>query len=249
MTNAVSLQPTFSQRGFTLTELAIVMFVVALMLGGMLLPLSAQQDIRQRQETERVLTETRDALMGYVAINGRLPCPDTDGNGAENGTAGACTSQEGDFPFQTVGTPQSDGWGYRLRYRVAATFSNTIALTSAGDINVMTRGDDPTTGGTTEQKKQNSLIANAPAVIMSVGKNGLGGLPNVGGVRNGNPAAGTDEFLNNTGTTKVARNATEASAGCSDDEVEANRLCAFDDQLVWLSANTIIHRLISAGKL
>jgi prepilin-type N-terminal cleavage/methylation domain-containing protein len=32
--------------GFTLIELAIVMFIVTLLLGGMLLPLSAQQDVR-----------------------------------------------------------------------------------------------------------------------------------------------------------------------------------------------------------
>ena len=244
---AVAPAPTFAQRGFTLIELAIVLFIVALLLGGMLLPLSAQQDIRARQETDKLLAETRDALLGYVVVNGRLPCPDTDADGAENGSSGACTAQEGDFPYQTVGTTQSDGWGYRLRYRVSSAFSGTIALTSAGDVSVISRGDDPTTGGSTETKKEN-ILATAPAVILSVGKNGYGGTPRGGGTAS-SPSAGTDEALNNSGTTKVSRTSMPITSSCADDEVEATPLCEFDDQLVWLSANTIFNRLVAAGKL
>jgi prepilin-type N-terminal cleavage/methylation domain-containing protein len=69
--------PDSSQRGFTLIELAIVMFIVSLLIGGMLLPLSAQQDIRARQETERILANARDALLGFTILNERLPCPAT----------------------------------------------------------------------------------------------------------------------------------------------------------------------------
>ncbi len=53
-TRGMPLRTVFSHRGFTLVELAIVLFIVALLLGGMLLPLSAQQDIRARQDTDRV---------------------------------------------------------------------------------------------------------------------------------------------------------------------------------------------------
>lgn len=247
MIPAVAPAPTFAQRGFTLIELAIVLFIVALLLGGMLLPLSAQQDIRARQETDKVLAETRDALLGYVIVNGRLPCPDTDADGAENGSSGACTAQEGDFPYQTVGATQADGWGYRLRYRVSSAFSGTIALTSAGDISVITRGDDPSTGGSTEAKKENAL-ATAPAVILSVGKNGYGGTPRGGGTVS-SPTAGTDEALNNSGARKVSRSPMPITSGCADNEVEGTPLCEFDDQLVWLSANTIFNRLVAAGKL
>lgn len=62
-------------RGFTLTELAVVMAIVALILGGLLVPLTAQMDLRSRQETERGLADIREALIGFAAINGRLPCP------------------------------------------------------------------------------------------------------------------------------------------------------------------------------
>lgn len=61
--------------GFTLIELAVVMFVISLLLGGLLLPMSAQMEVRGRQETDRSLANIRDALIGFAVINGRLPCP------------------------------------------------------------------------------------------------------------------------------------------------------------------------------
>ncbi len=71
----IPVRITFRQRGFTLIELAIVLFVVALLLGGMLLPLAAQQDIRNYGDTQKILVEARDALLGFAVANDRLPCP------------------------------------------------------------------------------------------------------------------------------------------------------------------------------
>jgi hypothetical protein len=51
------------------------MFIVSLLLGGMLLPLSAQQDVRAYGDTQKTLAEARDALLGYAMANDRLPCP------------------------------------------------------------------------------------------------------------------------------------------------------------------------------
>ena len=44
MRPAVSRALTFS-RGFTLTEMAVVLVIVALLIAGVMIPLSAQQDI------------------------------------------------------------------------------------------------------------------------------------------------------------------------------------------------------------
>ena len=68
-------RPSNRAAGFTLIELAIVLFIVSLLIGGMLIPLSAQTEIRGRQETDRALATIREALIGFAAINGRLPCP------------------------------------------------------------------------------------------------------------------------------------------------------------------------------
>lgn len=74
-------------QGFTLAELAVVLAIVGLLLGGLLMPLTAQYDLRRRQETEKSLADIREALIGFAAINGRLPCPAPPG--IATGSAGA----------------------------------------------------------------------------------------------------------------------------------------------------------------
>jgi prepilin-type N-terminal cleavage/methylation domain-containing protein len=132
-----------SYRGFTLTELAVVLMIVALLIGGMLVPLSAQNDIRNVNETQKTLNDIRDALIGYAAANGRLPCPaSASSNGVEQPEGGGdCdttvvssshpvshgdgNSYAGFVPAATLGiTPTDasgyaiDAWGNRIRYAV-----------------------------------------------------------------------------------------------------------------------------------
>src|SRR5215831_7208740 len=61
--------------GFTLTELAVVMAIVSLLLGGLLYTLSSQTDQRNFEETRRRLDLARELVLSYAAVNGRLPCP------------------------------------------------------------------------------------------------------------------------------------------------------------------------------
>lgn len=79
-------------RGFTLAELAIVLLVVAVLLGGLLMPLSAQIEQRNLEETRRRLDEVREALIGFAEANGRLPCPAT---ATSNGREAFCTADTG----------------------------------------------------------------------------------------------------------------------------------------------------------
>ncbi|HEY6898211.1 MAG TPA: type II secretion system protein [Rhodocyclaceae bacterium] len=72
MRNKTSLQ---LDHGFTLTEMAMVLVIVALLIGGLAVPLSAQQDNRNRADTDKALSDIREALIGFAVINGRLPCP------------------------------------------------------------------------------------------------------------------------------------------------------------------------------
>ncbi len=85
--------------GFTLIELAMVLFIVSLLIGGLLMPLAAQNEIRGRQETDRALANIREALIGFAVVNGRLPCPapatlatGATGAGLEATTAAAGTT-------------------------------------------------------------------------------------------------------------------------------------------------------------
>jgi prepilin-type N-terminal cleavage/methylation domain-containing protein len=242
---AVSPAPTFRHRGFTLTELAIVMFIVALMISGMLMPLSAQQEIRARGETEKMLNDIREALNGYAMIKGYLPCPapvDLSTNGAEatrDPNTGVCPIRVGLLPSASLGLGLKDSWGHLFRYSVTPAFStssptNMISITSVGDITVRTRDS----AGTLQ-----TLAAAVPAVVVSHGALHAWAY-NDSGIQMADSAnINTDEDTNGNdaaGTSFVSR--TPAPRGAADPG-------EFDDIVVWLSTNTLISRMVSAGKL
>ena len=61
--------------GFTLIEIAIVMTIISLLLGAILVPLGGAFEQSQRKTVKAQLEEINDALIGFAAANGRLPCP------------------------------------------------------------------------------------------------------------------------------------------------------------------------------
>ena len=54
------------QHGFSLIELAIVLVIVTILIGGLAVPLSAQIEARRIAETRKIMEEAREALMGYA---------------------------------------------------------------------------------------------------------------------------------------------------------------------------------------
>src|SRR5262245_65999213 len=63
------------QRGFTITELAVVFAIVALLIGGAMMTLSAQVETRNNDETLRRLNAASEAVIAFAIVNRRLPCP------------------------------------------------------------------------------------------------------------------------------------------------------------------------------
>ena len=54
------------QQGFTLIELAIVLVIVTILVGGLAMPLSAQIQARRIAETNKTLAEAREAILGFA---------------------------------------------------------------------------------------------------------------------------------------------------------------------------------------
>lgn len=237
-----------SKRGFTLVEMAIVMFIIALILGTGLTLLSAQQDQRRTEDSSTLLSAANEALIGYalshISADGKpyLPCPDkttATGTGTANDgqedratSPGPCVVQEGNLPWVTLAlTPQTDAWSNRLRYRVTAAFSNSsvgIQLSptvTAGDINVYDSAAAIT-----------SVVTAVPAVIISHGKNGLGAINATGG--SNSAATSASELANTDSTVNFVSHAPNP--------VESGY---FDDQVIWLSPNILFNRMVQAGKL
>ena len=250
---AVPPAPTFLARGFTLVELAIVMFVVALLLGGMLLPLASQQDIRNYGDTQKILTEARDALLGFAMANDRLPCPATTPNGTEDPIGGGtCTNpHDGFLPAATLGLSPVDAQGYRLdgwggetanRVRYAVTTANTNAFTTqngmknigmtalAPDLEICNSGTQirippiVTAPDTTTMYCHPSFRLSQDAVAVIYS---LGKNAVTGGTT-------TDELPNVTADRAF---------------VNAPQGPAFDDQMLWLSKSALFNRMVAAGRL
>ena len=57
------------QRGFTLVELAIVLVLVTILIGGLAVPLSAQIQARRIAETRASLQAIQEAILGYAMSN------------------------------------------------------------------------------------------------------------------------------------------------------------------------------------
>ncbi len=257
------------QRGFTLIELAIVLLVVGLLLGTIMMPLATQFRIRETRAAQEQIEMVRQTLIGFTQSQGRVPCPDTDRDGLENGTAPSCGNSNGFLPHATLGLPSTDPWGHLYVYRVATEFTNTAAtgvscggggdsqlgLCDTGSITIFTRGDDSGTAGI-QSKFQNNYATNAAVVIVSFGPNGFCGTRPDGTQMA--PATGTcpttgvtttDEFENSdTDGNFVSRTYTEGGTGCSD-TTEGSIFCEFDDLVVWIPTGLMLGKLVEAGQL
>ena len=230
------------QCAFTLVELTIVLLIVALLIGGMLVPLSAQRDLGQVSETQRQLAEIKEALQGFAVANGRLPRPATSlTDGAENPALcaddAACT---GYLPWATLGVKKTDAWSKMIRYSVTPAYANAaFTLTTVGSKKVQTRDSAGTASYLIGVGGLCSLSSPcAPAVVYSAGKSNWG-VSEQGNALPDESADNADEDANAVATTVFfARDpSTVANGG------------PFDDIVTWLSPNILYSRMIAAGRL
>lgn len=227
--------------GFTLVEIAIVLVVVGLLIGGLITPLATQLEQRRSADTQRAMEDAREALIGFAVRNGYLPCPAISAaNGLEDRSEERCTNERrtGFLPWATLGMPKLDSWGHVFLYSATPDFTDSAApfrLATPRDITVATRD---AAGNLVAATAPNDI----PAVILSTGKNGYGGFSDLG-VRAVD--AGTNNLdekanLNPAGTAFIAR-------GTSDNAALPGG--AYDDVVVWVSPNILFNRMIAAQRL
>lgn len=241
--------------GFTLVELAIVLVIVGVLLGGLLVPLSAQMDQRNVSDTQKTLSDIKEALIGYAIVYGRLPCPaSSTSNGTESfasgGSAGGNCSNfwNGFVPAATLGiTPVDsqgyaiDAWNNRIHYAVTNVSGNAFTATNgimyagisalAPNLLVCSTATAVGFSSTSCGPASNFLTSSpgVPVVIYSTGKNGA----------SASGGASADEGAN-----------PNPNSG-NNDRVFVSHLPTptFDDMVVWLSPNILYNRMLQAGKL
>lgn len=244
-------------RGFTLLETAIVLFIVALLLGGLLPTLAGRVEQQRTGEVRRQLDEIQQAVIGYAIANGRLPCPASSGsNGAEgfatggNAANGNCANfYDGYAPSATLGLSTTDNqgyavdpWGNRIHYAVTSwngnTFTRTQGMSAAG---MSTLAPNLLVCSTATGISATACASGAaltaspgvPAVIYSTGKNGS------------YAGSGADEAANpnsnSSNNDRMFVSHPPAAASAANGE--------FDDIVTWLSPNILYNRMVEAGKL
>jgi len=245
-------------RGFTLIEIAVVLLILGALLTGLLAPLGAQVDQRRTSDTQRTLDMAMESLIGFAAVNGRLPCPaSATTNGVEDPVGGGVCNHpfDGYFPAATLGVGPVDAQGYLVdgwgspQNRVRYAVTNTAPVCAGGNPAYTTPGG--------MRACWSQIVAGAAAPTLSVCSTSTG-------IAGGNCAAGATL----TGTApavifSLGKNAPTGGTGADEAENLSNNRAfvwhtptasnapngEFDDMMIWMSPNILYSRLISAGQL
>lgn len=229
------------QAGFSLVELAVVLVIVGLMIGGLMTPLMVQMEQRRVNETQKSLDETKEALLGYALHNGYLPCPAiSPQNGLEDRVGKRCRGgrRQGYLPWATLGVAKLDSWNHLFHYSVTPAFSDSgthFTLTTLRDIGVYTRDSRG-------QLQPLTMASDIPALVLSHGRNGLGATSAQGVLVANTSTSNLDERLNAApaGISFMSRAATDNRAAPGGE---------FDDLVSWVSPNILYNRMVAAQRL
>jgi type II secretory pathway pseudopilin PulG len=252
--------------GFTLVEMAMVLFIVTLLLASLVPTISAQLEQQRTNETRKQLNEIQEALIGYAIVNGRLPCPakatlvTTFSNAGKEATYGndcacvaagnpnadtsmtACTlsSVTGVLPWVTLGLKETDAWDHRFTYRVTKRFADQIAA------------------GTTDCSPALSTppVASSFALCSPGGTNVLSAYTGGTSVAANVPAIIVSHGKNGAGAyihdgSKLADGTGDELENSDGDSnfVSHNTTSSFDDMTAWIVPGILFNRMITAGKL
>lgn len=232
-------KPQRRAGGFSLIEMALVILVLALLMSSLLNPLNAQVQQRRVEETQRMLDDTREAILGFAMANGRLPRPTQSAGSGEERSADCTTHEEctGFVPWAVLGTPRTDAWGKLIRYSVTPSLAQTgavIALSSSGTKRIRTR----------DASGAPILADGVAAVLISHGAHGWG-----------RTIDGTD--VADGSTTNVDEDANAQQFGRATDPFYARTASdlasapggEFDDLVVWIPQPILLSRLLLAGRI
>jgi prepilin-type N-terminal cleavage/methylation domain-containing protein len=250
-----------AESGFSMIEMAMVLAIIGLLMGGGLLAITPVLERNKRTQTFQSLDKIEEALTLYVIRNNRLPCPAngalaaTDANygAALPATGAACTALTAGFgivPWKTLGIERAmavDGWGNQISYAVSANqaLTHTVGTSNnqgvyretnayaCGDLQVNnTSGTELTPGTGTTGCQTGATADRAAYILISHGKNGAGACCNGAGT-----AVKTGSPA--AGTSEAANN-DGASPFVQNDFIQIPGTTYFDDIVRWRTAAYII---------
>jgi prepilin-type N-terminal cleavage/methylation domain-containing protein len=254
--------PIGGTRGFTLLEVMLVMLILTILVSGLAVPLSTHTAMRRHQETRRTLDEAREAVLGFAAAHGRLPCPATASSRGQESFApgsdamdGNCSNfHDGFLPAASLGLAPLDAEGFardgwetqanRVRYAV-----HGVGQMIGGVRNPLTRSNGM-------REATLDALGNASGYLVICGVGASATSTNCGPAANqltrravlvllslganaaGHPRPGSDESRNLDGDGVFVSHEQSNTPGNE-----------FDDYLTWVPINVLAGRMIAAGRL
>ena len=251
----------------------MVLIIISLLLGGLMLPLAAQDRLRRTEETRKTLETAHDTLLGYALAQQRLPCPGWDGSWttdptdshggeyfASGGTSGNGRCQDfyrGLVPARTLGIGPVDergflidGWGRPIRYAVAKSNQANPAFTQNRGIadTYRTHGDFPVAELKICASAIGASTSDCAGAALQLADGPIAVLYSLG------PNAGQngDDERQNPNTTEPGHPGflQPDPVFVSHEPTPATASAGeFDDLMIWLSPNILYYRLLAAGRL
>lgn len=230
--------------GFTLIEMTVVLVILGLLMGSLLIPMSAQMEQKRLDITRQRLETIKETLLGFAMSNEYLPCPDQDKDGQPNpdnrkNCIDNSENKEGYLPWVSLGIEEKyDAWGHPFRYRVDKNFFPGEELIPGTD---KKKNPGGTTSGFQIKNYAGSLISssetmgNVIAIIFSCGKDGNADLEN-------DALDADDQICSNPGVADKIYTQDKPSKDRFDPEKN------FDDVLIWISKENLNGSLTAAGK-
>ncbi len=259
---------TTRPQGFTLVEIAMVLFIVTLLLTGLVPTISSQLEQQRTNETRKQMDEIQQALIGYAIVNGRLPCPAkatlatglanagmeattgntcacvaASGNTVADTSAIACTGTTvtGVLPWVTLGIKETDAWERRYTYRVTTRFADQIAA-----------GTTDCSPALTTPPVAASFALCSPGVpyVLSADSGGTNVATDVPALFLSHGKNGAGAYVSDGTQLTVSIGADEAENSDNDTKfVSHTPTPSFDDLLAWVAPGILFNRMVAAGKL
>lgn len=241
------------------------MFIITLVLGALLVPLTTQIAQRRISDTQKTLDDLKEALLGFAVSNTRLPCP---ASATSNGVESFCTSAtpnpcgaelltyqahgrcfaqyNGFVPGATLGLAATDAqgyaidaWGTRIRYAVTAIASANVSIFTS--VNGM---------------RSTTLTALAPDLFVCASSSVVTAI-NCGTAPKLTDTAPAVLFSLGLNANTGGGTGADEAANLNNDQVFVSRVRSdpgstggeFDDIVTWLSANVLYNRMVAAGQL
>ncbi len=261
------------QAGFSLIEIAVIMLILSVLLTSAVMSFSALHETGNITQAKKKLSEIEEALYGFAAAQGKLPCPTFPGaGGVENAMPPSMNCNDnlnlnsyiGFVPAKTLGIKGAvncdglliDPWGRAYRYSVSNSNSNVSGANTfadfvvAGDIknegmgNVAINGDG-------YRVCNNTLVNCTTAPATSISSDNAVAIV----LSMGKPRANSAIENENAGEITIASSCGLTAYDLGNDRryISSTRIeqagSQFDDIIIWISPNILFKKMLDARQL